>query len=823
MTRLWTLSLVLVWCLGACGDDATGVDGGADTESIVDSSTPLGDAADAQGGPPVAPLSDSADDPQAVGADTSETEVMTDAGVQSDSTPTPDASASPDTVISADASSSDDVLSDAGSAVDVPLSTDSSMAADGESPGDAGPSVDVGLSADTESSSDGELGGDTESSVDGELGVDGESSTESDSVASSCTPSGGPKPSLVDVELTDYCAASPCANGATCENHARAYTCHCAPGFYGVDCALSGGDPSVQWSIQRYGLGGATYMPSLRMDRLGYLHLAWSGQALEASANGAYATNQGAAISNWRRTFEGALVYPIVATDALAFAHASGRTAAQWYGHVSNNPLGVFNGNLDAHSHEQRIEVGTNYKVRYFTESDSGQQAISGSNVYLKLLNKPVIPKELLAEGVCQNGAGAGSACWESSECEGGFCSQSAGFCPSDGSACGHAASTCGDEMCLYNDKLDAYWTAMTEGDDLHFVIGLYAIGETEQHIFYTQKLKGESQWSYPLKIEATASGATTPSLALDGEENLHVAFDGHDGLIYYLHNVEGAWSEPVAIESTSEVNEHLPSLAVAENGSAHVVWVKEDVPGGGEQGLLLEYAHNSGGTWSEPIPVARVTGNIGTQWGHNVERIGLSPQSGKAYVIFGSESQGPFPGEDMFLAYTSSVDIAAALSEDASVTQVEGSSPPESLELCWEEVEVARFEVTDAGADGLDTIVERLYFFAGAEQPLGHLNEGAVGLASMLSAAHLYVDDEPAIEGSVVDNRIMFGALNEELLRVDDGTMKTLTLKLSTHPTWPEAPALHLMFAPAHDVVTMGGSSHVERDAQHFEIGPIY
>jgi len=300
------------------------------------------------------------------------------------------------------------------------------------------------------------------------------------------------------------------------------------------------------------------------------------------------------------------------------------------------------------------------------------------------------------------------------------------------------------------------------------------------------------------------------------------VAFDGHDALIYYTHNVAGTWSEPVAIEGTTDVNEHLPSLAVAENGSAHVVWVKEDVPGGGEQGLLLEYAHNSGGAWSAPIPVARVPGNIGTQWGHNVERVGLSPHTNTAYVIFGAESDGPLPGEDMFLAYTHSVDLAADVTADATVTPTSDFTPPGELALCWEQVDVAAFDITDVGADGLDTIIERLYFFAGPQQPIGHFTDDGEGLASMLSAVHLQVGDGALIEGTVVDNRIMFGALEEELTRVDDGASVTLTLKVSTVQSWPDAPALHLAFSPAQDIVTKGEGSHIQRDGQTYEVGPL-
>ena len=311
--------------------------------------------------------------------------------------------------------------------------------------------------------------------------------------------------------------------------------------------------------------------------------------------------------------------------------------------------------------------------------------------------------------------------------------------------------------------------------------------------------------------------------MALDADENLHVAFDGHDGLIYYLHNVTGEWSTPLAIEATTEVNEHLPSIALAENGSAHVVWVKEDVPGGGADGLLLEYVHNSGGAWSEPVPVARIPGNIGTQWGHNVERVGLSSHTNTAYVIFGSESQGPFPGEDMFVAYTTSLDLQGDALEDTSVTVNESVVAPQSLELCWAQTSVASVDISDAGADGLDTIIERVYVFAGAHQPLGHFTEDALGLDAMVSAAHLQVGDGPLLEGVVVDNRIMFGALGEELTRIDDGTASTLTLKISTHASWPEAPALHLMFSPAQDIVTLGESSRIDRSAPSFEVGPMY
>lgn len=90
-----------------------------------------------------------------------------------------------------------------------------------------------------------------------------------------------------------------------------------------------------------------------------------------------------------------------------------------------------------------------------------------------------------------------------------------------------------------------------------------------------------------------------------------------------------------------------------------------------------------------------------------------------------------------------------------------------------------------------------------------------------MVSAAHLSTGDGATFEGVVVDNRIMFGQLGEELTRVDDGSTLSITLQISTHPSWPETPALHLRFSPAQDIVTMGESSRIARDGQSFEVGP--
>ncbi|KAK6641634.1 hypothetical protein RUM44_013349 [Polyplax serrata] len=38
-------------------------------------------------------------------------------------------------------------------------------------------------------------------------------------------------------ELQDFCASTPCKNGAKCESLKTTYKCQCAPGIYGEDCS----------------------------------------------------------------------------------------------------------------------------------------------------------------------------------------------------------------------------------------------------------------------------------------------------------------------------------------------------------------------------------------------------------------------------------------------------------------------------------------------------------------------------------------------------------------------------------------------------------
>ena len=95
--------------------------------------------------------------------------------------------------------------------------------------------------------------------------------------------------------------------------------------------------------------------------------------------------------------------------------------------------------------------------------------------------------------------------------------------------------------------------------------------------IYYLEEPAG-----IPLKVTSNNTQDLYPCLQLDLAGNAHIAFKGHDGHDYeeyYVHNVGGAFCEPIQVSFTStDVGVFVPErscLAIDSLGLAYCLQVR--------------------------------------------------------------------------------------------------------------------------------------------------------------------------------------------------------------------------------------------------------
>ncbi|MFX0068743.1 MAG: hypothetical protein ACFE7I_06690, partial [Candidatus Hodarchaeota archaeon] len=92
---------------------------------------------------------------------------------------------------------------------------------------------------------------------------------------------------------------------------------------------------------------------------------------------------------------------------------------------------------------------------------------------------------------------------------------------------------------------------------------------------------KSSTGWTAPVNLSATRNLIGYLSLAVDGENNIHVAFsqiESSDFEIFYVSRLAGEWGLPVNI-TQNNLNELGPNLIIDEHGDAHIIYYK-DTPG---------------------------------------------------------------------------------------------------------------------------------------------------------------------------------------------------------------------------------------------------
>lgn len=122
------------------------------------------------------------------------------------------------------------------------------------------------------------------------------------------------------------------------------------------------------------------------------------------------------------------------------------------------------------------------------------------------------------------------------------------------------------------------------------------------------------SAWSDPIPLPTVRSAASAPSITVDKDGNFHVvyAIPLNENRGIYIVNSEdrgATWSDPTlvfdAVASEWDMVDQ-PKLYLAEDGSRHLLFLRQPLTGGIRNGALLYYSRSQNGEigWSEPEQV---------------------------------------------------------------------------------------------------------------------------------------------------------------------------------------------------------------------------
>ena len=139
---------------------------------------------------------------------------------------------------------------------------------------------------------------------------------------------------------------------------------------------------------------------------------------------------------------------------------------------------------------------------------------------------------------------------------------------------------------------------------------GVDRSNDVDDVIYYISNRDGD--FSHPILAHegtSTAPGGYPwgPSIAVDHNGHAHIAFVGlHTDYIWYMHNSNGTFSTPVEVPEPVQYLADSPSLALDNDNHAHIVYrgIAD-----GESDHSLYYVHNMDGEFSEGIDVAKGSG----------------------------------------------------------------------------------------------------------------------------------------------------------------------------------------------------------------------
>lgn len=139
--------------------------------------------------------------------------------------------------------------------------------------------------------------------------------------------------------------------------------------------------------------------------------------------------------------------------------------------------------------------------------------------------------------------------------------------------------------------------------------------------------------WSSPVDISSSVSPSKHPSIAKGPGGDIHVVWEGFASanweILYSGKPTGGVWASPVNISNTGGAS-NRPAIAVGEEGSVHVAWHDEAA---GDWDILYS-SRSPDGSW---LPAANVSNNVG--WSFHPE-IAVA-RDGSLHVVWHENTSG--------------------------------------------------------------------------------------------------------------------------------------------------------------------------------------
>lgn len=523
-------------------------------------------------------------------------------------------------------------------------------------------------------------------------------------------------------------------------------------------------------------------MPSIAVDRLGYVHVGWTLNQGGSSWYAYHVDNQSGdyvqTLVDSRSTSTQA-IFPFLSTDSLGFFHLAWRDLQNndTVMYRTNNPLtrslvkGRFRG---GHTHDPGIDVTPDDVAHLMTEADSCSGCTGGSNIY--------------DEGYAATADRAGPVV-------------SASLVRDSNDATG----------------LQQFSSTVTADGARHLVFSMRLAppNDNQRLIYYSTRAPGSMTWSTPVSITGHEDNYQGwPAIVSDPGGVLHVVYSSSDYGIYYVNNSGGSWSTPLRINDQNEVVDAIPSIAIDPNGHLHVAFQRFTPVEGGTQ-ISLHYTTNAydEGNWLDPC--SEVLTNIssqGFQLTHQNRKIAINWVDNQVLIPYYAESV-------IWLASTSDVPVTPPDPGGTSVLSMSsGFVPPVQIVRTTSNTVAAattalEFDITDAGDDQTETRVREIHVNVGAAQSRPRVLNKDEGLSYLLGGAELVTDTGDRVTGIVSDGKMVFRDTSQALW-VPDGGTRSFSLRLWTR----NDPALtgkqiELRIKPDQDVVIESGGSAMLTD----------